>query len=66
MKLNLISVDILAAMKEEGVNKKQLAEKLGKSQQYVSRIMNETAKMDLEKLANIAIVLNRKVEIRMG
>ena len=49
-----ITEDILAAMEAEGINKTQLAERLGKSPQYVSRIFNESATMELKKLANIA------------
>lgn len=60
-----ITEGIFDAMHDEGINQKQLAERLGKSPGYVSRIMNETAAMDLKKLANIAIALNRKVEIRL-
>lgn len=60
-----ITEGIFDAMHDEGINQKQLVERLGKSPGYVSRIMNETAAMDLKKLANIAIALNRKVEIRM-
>ncbi len=55
--------DILMAMKEEGMNRHQLADRLGKSRQYVSRILNETANFTLQSIAELACALGRKVEV---
>ena len=55
--------DVLMAMKEEGMNRHQLAERLGKSRQYVSRILNETANFTLQSIAELACALGRKVEV---
>jgi len=55
--------DVLMAMKEEGMNRHQLAERLGKSRQYVSRILNETANFTLQSVAELACALGRKVEV---
>ncbi len=55
--------DILMAMKEEGINRQQLAERLGKSRQYVSRILNETANFTLQSIAELACALGRKVHV---
>ena len=60
-----ITEDILAVMEEDGINKSQLAEKLGKSRQYISRVLNETANFTIDSLAEIACALNRKIEVRM-
>jgi len=60
-----ITEDILAAMKKDNINKSQLAERLGKSRQYVSRVLNETANFTIDSLAEIACALNRKIEVRM-
>lgn len=60
-----VTEDILAVMEMEKINQSQLAERLGKSRQYVSRILNETANFTIDSLAEIAIALNRKIEVRM-
>ncbi|MBN1546322.1 MAG: helix-turn-helix transcriptional regulator [Syntrophaceae bacterium] len=60
-----VTEDILAVMEMENINRSQLAERLGKSRQYVSRILNETANFTIDSLAEIAIALNRKIEVRM-
>ena len=60
-----ITEDILKAMEEDNINKSQLAEKLGKSRQYVSRVLNETANFTIDSLAEIACALQRKVEARI-
>ncbi len=60
-----ITEDILQAMEEEGINKNQLADRLGKSRQYVSRILNETTNFTFETVAEIAVALNRKIEARI-
>ena len=60
-----ITEDILAAMEENGMNKNQLSKKLGKSRQYVNRILNETANFTLDTLAKFACALNCKIEARI-
>ena len=60
-----ITEDILTAMEEKGINKSQLAEKLGKSRQYVNRILNETANFTLDTLAKFACALDCKIEARI-
>lgn len=57
--------DIFKAMHEQGINRNQLAAKLGKSRQYVGRILNEKANFTLETLAEIACALNMQVAARM-
>ncbi|MCK5852285.1 helix-turn-helix transcriptional regulator [bacterium] len=60
-----ITEDILAAMEENGMNKNQLARKLGNSRQYVNRILNETANFTLDTLAKFACALDCKIEARI-
>lgn len=57
--------DILRAMEEEGVNRSGLAERLGKSRQYVGRVLNENANFSLERLAGFACALDRMISVRI-
>ncbi len=57
--------DIFEAMHIKGINRNQLAQKLGKSRQYVGRILNENANFTLETLAEIACALDMRVAARM-
>ena len=55
--------EILDAMREEDLTKSGLAAKLGKSRQYITRVLNETANLTINSLAEMACALNRKIEI---
>ena len=57
--------DIFKAMHEQGINRNQLAAKLGKSRQYVGRILNENANFTLETLAEFACALDMHVSARL-
>lgn len=57
--------DICEAMKEEHLSRSELARRLGKSRQYVSRILNESANFTLETVVEISMALNRKVTLRL-
>lgn len=57
--------DILRAMEEEGLNRNQLAQKMGKSRQYIGRVLNESANFTLERLAEFACALGRKIAVRV-
>lgn len=59
-----IVADFLRVMEEEGLNKNQLARRLGKSRQYVGRVLNETANFALESLVEMACALNRRILLR--
>lgn len=58
-----VTEGILQAMEEEEVNRNQLANKMGKSRQYVGRSLNEQANFTLKRLAEFAVALGRKVAI---
>jgi len=60
-----VTEDILRAMEEEGLSRNQLAQRLGKSRQYVGRVLNENANFTMERIAEFACALNRQVAIRM-
>lgn len=57
--------EIYVAMEEMGINKNQLAEILGKSRQYVGRVLNETANFTIETMAEISCALGKNLEIRV-
>lgn len=61
----LFVADVYYAMDKQGINKKELAEKLGKSKQYVGRVLNETANFTLKSLAEIACALDMNVAARL-
>jgi DNA-binding phage protein len=56
--------DVLRAMERAGLNKNTLATKLGKSRQYVGRILNEKANFTLETMADIACALGLRLSVR--
>jgi transcriptional regulator with XRE-family HTH domain len=56
---------VLKAMEEEHVSKSDLAERLGKSRQYVGHILNENANFTIETIAEIAVALGRHPYIGM-
>lgn len=63
MKLQIAS-DIYAAMETQGMDQSELARRLGKSRQYVSRVLNERTNFTLDSLARIACALNMRVAVR--
>lgn len=63
----LIVEDILRAMEEAGLNRNSLAAKLGKTRQYVGKILDEErrANFTIDTLAEISAVLGVKLHVRM-
>jgi transcriptional regulator with XRE-family HTH domain len=57
--------DVYRAMAEKGLNKNALSKKLGKTRQYVGRILNESANFTFRTIAEIACALGRQVSVRM-
>jgi DNA-binding phage protein len=57
--------DILKAMEDNKISKVKLAKKLGKSRQYVTRILNETANFTLKSIAEIACALDMQAQARI-
>ena len=60
-----ITSDIYTVMEKESISKTELAKRLGKSRQYVSRILNETANFTLDSVAKIAAALQKDVVLRL-
>lgn len=56
--------EILEAMEESGVTRSDLAEMLGKTRQYVSRVLNENTNFTLRSIAEFSCALDRRVAIR--
>lgn len=52
-----IAVQVLLKMKEEGLTQKALAERIGCSQQYVSKILKGTENLSLETMTKLEMAL---------
>ncbi len=63
----LVVEDILRAMEESGLNRNTLAAKLGKTRQYVGKILDEgrRANFTIDTLAELSAVLGVKLHVRM-
>ena len=57
--------DVYRIMAQQGLKPIQLAKKLGKSRQYVSRILNEKANFTFETVAAVTCALDARVSARM-
>lgn len=57
--------DIYNAMHEQGINANQLAKKWGKSRQYLSKILNEDARVNftIDSMVELMMQLDRRVEL---
>jgi len=60
-----ITSDIFSVMEKESISVSELAGRLGKSRQYVSRVLNETANFTLNSVARIAAALEKDVVLRL-
>lgn len=57
--------DVYRAMAQNGLNKNALSQKLGKTRQYVGRILNESANFTFRTIAEITCALGWRVNVRM-
>lgn len=59
--------DVYRAFEEMGLNKNQLAQRMGRSRQYLSRVVNETTRSNftIDTLAEISTALDWRLIIRM-
>ena len=53
-----VTEDILVALEDRGVSKKELARRLGKSRSYVTQILSGARNMTLGSLSDICFALN--------
>ena len=63
----LIIEDILRAMENLGITASKLAERIGKSRQYVSKVLDEDRRVNftVETLAEFSVALNLELTLRM-
>jgi len=63
----LVVEDILRAMEDAGLNRNTLAAKLGKTRQYVGKILDEErrANFTIDTLAELSAALGVKLHVRM-
>lgn len=63
----LVVEDILRAMEAAGLNRSTLASKLGKSRQYIGKILDEEqpANFTIDTLAELSTALGVKLHVRM-
>ena len=57
--------DVCRVLKETGISQAEFARRLGKSRQYVSRVLNENANFTLGSLVDIALALDCSIELRI-
>jgi transcriptional regulator with XRE-family HTH domain len=57
--------DILKAMEKQGITKSDLAKRLNKSRQYVTKVLNEKANFTIETIAEVACALGTGVSLRL-
>lgn len=57
--------DVYRAMAETGLNKNTLARRLGKTRQYVGRILNESANFTFRTVADLACAIGWQVNVRL-
>lgn len=60
-----VTEDLLVIMEDMGINKKELADKLGKSRAYITQILSGTRNMTLGTFSDICFALGFKPEIAL-
>ena len=60
-----ISVQIYKQMKKLGINKKELAEKLGVSRSYITQLLKGKSNMTIETLIKVAKALGMTLQIKL-
>jgi len=63
----LVVEDVLRALEDSGLSKNALAEKIGKSRQYLSKILDEDRRVNftIETLAKLSAALGLQLHVRM-
>ena len=68
-KIESISIDVAIQfykqMKKLGINKKELAKRLGVSKSYVTQLLNGKSNMTIETLIKVAEALNLNLQIKL-
>lgn len=60
-----LAEEIYMALKREGISQTELADRMGKSRQYVSQILAGDENLCIETVAKVARALNCEVEVRL-
>ena len=60
-----ITEEVCRAMEEKGIGRAELAEKMGVSRAFISKLLNGTPNLTIKTLMKIAIVLDREMSVRM-
>jgi ribosome-binding protein aMBF1 (putative translation factor) len=63
----LVVEDVLRGLKDSGLSKNALAEKIGKSRQYLSKILDEDRRVNftIETLAELSAALDLQLHVRL-
>jgi transcriptional regulator with XRE-family HTH domain len=61
-----VTEEIWKAMEEAGINKTQLAERMGSTRGYISQVLNGSRNMTLRTLSDICFALGRMPVIGLG
>ena len=57
--------EILQAMDAQNLSRTELAERLGKTKQYISRVLNETANFTIETMVEISHALGKRLVVQL-
>ena len=60
-----IAVQLYKQMEKLGINKKELAEKLGVSKSYITQLLKGKSNMTIETLIKVAEALNLNLQIKL-
>lgn len=58
-----LAAQVARKLHDEGLKQKELAERLGKSQGWISRFMNDPTNFSIKKLVEIAVALGMELDI---
>jgi transcriptional regulator with XRE-family HTH domain len=61
-----LASQVAVKLEKEGLKQKDLANKLNKSESWISRFMNDPTNFSVKKLVEIAVVLGMKLEINFS
>lgn len=60
-----VTEDILLALEDLGINKKELAHRLGKSRSYVTQLLSGARNMTLGSLSDICFAIDMKLKVAL-
>lgn len=60
-----ITEDVCKAMEEKGIDRAELADKLGVSRAFISKLLNGTPNLTIKTLMKIADALGRELSVKM-